>query len=575
MGALRRPAPQPCHPSDVRASGVLDLTDRQRTVLVRKVGFLRPIQQMVARGVSRRTACERVLGQLRRHELGPDYHALALSVGPRGQKLPAVSTVMRWLAEAEGNDPTALAPKHTGRRHVPEGWEAAAERLYARMQQPSMYSVYEELAENFPALSYAKVRRHLGQLPAQRGAQGPARVGRHYHAQSRANYRERDLSTIRPGEVWQGDGHRVDVYLAHPATGHIWRPELTVWLDVASRYVTGWYIAEHESTVTTHFALCHALQSCNHLPLFLHVDNGSGFAARTMRDEHIGLYRQLDVEPIFAIPGNPKAKGHVERFFLTLEGKYGKRWDTYCGPDMAPEANRRLAAEVKAGRRTLPSLAQYAEGLRAWIDWYHQRPHRGLDGRTPAQVWAERTPNPVPELAEIHLRERAVCKVARQRIRLHNRVYRDPLLAEVEGREVIVEYWLHDDQTVRVLDMRQRHLCAATLVRKDPYLPASRMEERRQKNLAAQRKRAQLRLDEVDARARGVLPEPHTSRALEALGALEAEPSPTELAAEPHLVLDPAWNGDAEPEGSRLDITDWPQGPSPQPRQRLDVTDFD
>ena len=271
----------PVRPS---ASALLELTDAQREMLFKRALFLKPIRQLIDVGCSQSTAVNRVLGQIKRRELPSDYITLAYTVGRKGRNVPSASTIKAWLKAVDSENAVALAPKHTGRQHVAEGWEAAAERAYARMQKPSIASVVDDLKPHFPSISYDKVRRYLQALPETRGTNGPARVGRHFFKQSRSDYRERDLSNLRPGEIWQGDGHRVDTYLAHPMTGRVWRPELTAWIDVVSRYIVGWYLAENESTATTNFALCHALQTSGHQPLMVHVDNGSGFASRLMAD---------------------------------------------------------------------------------------------------------------------------------------------------------------------------------------------------------------------------------------------------------------------------------------------------
>ena len=241
------------------------------------------------------------------------------------------------------------------------------------------------------------------------------------------------------------------------------------------------------------------------------------------------------------------------RWFLTMESQFGKKWDTYCGVDMAPEANRRLAADVKAGRRRLPSLAEYAAALGEYIERYNHRPHRGLNGAIPADVWAQRDENPVMDLGAIELRERANCKVFRQRVTLHGRRYKAPVLADVDGREVIVEYWLHNDKQVRVLDQQGRLLCTADLVNKSPYLPESRIEERRQRNLEARRQRAQRKLDEVNERARGALPHEAELGQLEARGALSKEADES-IEHEPRIKLDlaPDFREMDEPDGARF-----------------------
>lgn len=446
---------------------------------------------------------------------------IAASTAPReimqlaaaGVRCSAASLSRQYAAyRRQGLD--GLVPAHRGREHQPEGWEAPFLKLWNRPQKPSINSVVRRLQADFPSITARKARTLVKNLPARLGVNGPGRMGRNYYQQSIGKYQPRDVSLLEVGEIWQGDGHRVDVYLAHPVTGKIYRPELTLWIDVRSRYIVGWYLSDNESSQTTLLALCEALRRTRHKPLALHIDNGSGFVNRMMSDENTGFFARLGVQIIHSIPGCPRGKGHVERVFRTLEEDYSIFFDTYCGNRTAPEHNRRLQTQLNQRERALPSLQEWADGFSRWVAEYHQRPHRGLDGKTPAAVYAGLIVNEVPDLQAFDLRERRVCKIRRCMLRVDKRDYIAPELEDCNLKQVIAEYLLTDDASVRVLDMDGRWICDARLVAKLDYQPASRLQERRIENDRQKIVRLERHAAEARARARGVL---GTRQDLEAL----------------------------------------------------------
>lgn len=101
------------------------------------------------------------------------------------------------------------------------------------------------------------------------------------------------------------------------------------------------------------------------IPKRLYVDNGSAF-----RSHHLALVcAKLGVTLIHARPYQPQGKGKQERWFRTVR--------LQLLPRLRPEDTQDLTA---LNRR----LWAYVEGE------YHQTPHRGLEGKTPLDAWAER-----------------------------------------------------------------------------------------------------------------------------------------------------------------------------------------
>ena len=115
----------------------------------------------------------------------------------------------------------------------------------------------------------------------------------------------------------------------------------------------------------------------------LYVDNGAVY-----RSHHLSLVcAKLGVTLIHARPYLPQGKGKIERFFRTV----------------------RMQLLPVLGDTDLGSLEALNRRLWAWIEGeYHQTPHKGLDGETPADRWARSSDDvkmPGAELSDLFLFE--------------------------------------------------------------------------------------------------------------------------------------------------------------------------
>ena len=152
------------------------------------------------------------------------------------------------------------------------------------------------------------------------------------------------------------------------------------------------------------------------LPLRLYVDNGAAY-----RSNHLALVcAKLGIALIHGRPYQPAGRGKIERFFRTVRG-----WLQSLEP---------AAADLKTLNRA----------LRAFLEGdYHQRPHRGLQGRSPLEQWAlagerVRYPEPGLDLEDMFLFE-AKRKVMKDRtVSLHGRLYE--VDAALVGENVLLRY---------------------------------------------------------------------------------------------------------------------------------------
>lgn len=453
--------------------------------------------------------------------------------------MPSVPTLERMIAGYREHGLLALVDQRRGRVRNIYGWELRAQALYARAPRPCYTAVARWLREEgFADAKNHLVCAYLKSLPSRLSETAPKRLGQHYYNQNIRPHVHRHTDGLPVGFIYEGDGHCCDVYVAAPATGNPYRPELTVWLDIRSHKVVGWWLSESESAETTMFSLSHALLSHGHVPAYVHTDPGSGFTARVVSDEQSGFLARFSIQAITALPGNARGKGLTEGWFRWFEEFCGKKFDTFCGHCRTDDALSRLRERIRRGDMKLPSLTEYAQAVAAYIASYNANPQERL-GASPDELWQqlERTPLEVPAAAVLRPRKQAT--VQSWSVRLHNRHYRARDLADFESRQVLVEYSLHDDEHVTVYDLKGRFVCDAELVGKKAWLPASRIEEGQQRRLEGQQKRLQGHLDEAQARAR--TPIDSAANFLEALEAPaeQAAPRATEPPRSPLELLAP------------------------------------
>lgn len=432
------------------------------------------------------------------------------------------ATARRWLDAHDAGGLVALAPETRGRQRKDYGWEGRAARLYAQPQRPAYNTVaYWLREEGHASATNSRVRRYLKSLPSNYAETSRKRLGAHYYAQNVRPHVVRDASVLNVGECFEGDGHTCDVYVAHPATGNPFRPELTTWIDIRSQRVVGWWLGEMENSFDVLYALSSAIRAHDHVPTLLHTDPGSGFVNKMLSDEAVGFYARLDITPIPTLPGNARGKGLQEGWFRWYEERLGKRFPTFCGHCRTDDALARLRQRIRRGDIALPSFAQYRDAVAAHMLAYNAQPKDGLGGKSPDELWEALAQNPLhlPVVALYRPHKPGVA-VRNWEVRLFNRRYRSAQLAQYERRKVTVEYDIHDDRRVWIRDGKGQLVGEAALVEKKPWIEPSVLADRRRRAAEGQRKRLRQHLAEVDARAR----QPVTAAAL-----VDALEGPAEL----------------------------------------------
>ena len=160
-------------------------------------------------------------------------------------------------------------------------------------------------------------------------------------------------------------------------------------------------------------------------PQSLYLDNGSTYSGKRLQ----AVLDRLGIGLIHATPYSPQARGKMERFWRTLR----ERCLHYVGP--------------------LTSFDELNKRLWAFVDEdYHTRPHAGLMGRTPKEVFVTEKPDEVRRVDEKTLRDAFVAQTTR-RVRGDSTLSFEGEAFEVDqrflcGRRVDVCFCVLDDDPV-------------------------------------------------------------------------------------------------------------------------------
>lgn len=482
-----------------------EATDRARQVATCRETVVAYIRGLADEGVTQNNAVALLLERGLAGRL-PNHFAVALAGSAKaGRAAPSRSAICEWCALYREGGITALLPDHKGRVVEAAGWWGPALEYYNVPGKPDMAAVHRRLLEvDGFAVTYDQVRNYLTGVPAMLGRNSPARIGKNLYRLTEKAYIRRSTENALPGDVYVADGYRADVYLAHPVTGDIWRPELTVAIDMRSRFPVGWRADEHEGTYAVQNMWAECFARWNHVPPMLYVDNGSGYKNKLMSDEMTGFYARAGVQQVIhAIPGNPHGKGWIERFFRIVKDDFLKLWmpDFYCGTDMSPEALGHTVREVKAGRLVLPTLAQFSDAFNEWMLRYAHRPHPEDKTVSRAELWSQLVPIP-PHASVTELKRQATTlTVQRASVKHGRREYKHPELHAFNGQKLVLEYDLMDDRIAIMRTPEGRWICDAHLISAIDAIAPNRLEEKRIGRADDAMKRLEKKMDEQKARA--------------------------------------------------------------------------
>ncbi|HSV80093.1 MAG TPA: Mu transposase C-terminal domain-containing protein, partial [Ramlibacter sp.] len=412
------------------------------------------------------------------------------SVSPR--------TLQRWLATYRAEGWWGLLPAQVDNQVTELGDDVAAVLGLYHSKDPQFRNlsdaakkVTKQLAREYDTwtLLYAKARRALPKLN-----KVDLIKARHSGSERAAllPHKRRDTSTLKPLDVWLIDGHTFKAKVRHPDHGAPFAPELTAVKDAATRLICGWSVALSENVIAVGDALRHAVG--NHgVPALLYSDNGAGETAKQIDCPITGVLARLGTEHRTGIPGNPQARGLIERSWASFAIKCARQFGSYQGSDVDSGTLRKASAELAKEQRALkraehsgeviqlshkaPSWKQFIDAVdRAVHEYNTQHRHRSLPKHqsgphagkhmTPAEAWEAMLDTSLQhKLGELELRMLfmpAMLRTAKRgEVQFLNQVYFSRDLMAVDGEQVRVHYDIHDPSFVLIFTVEGEYVCQA------------------------------------------------------------------------------------------------------------------
>jgi putative transposase len=463
-----------------------------------------------AYGVSLNNACDnlRLIAELDDTAVASEVLLCeAMKLLACGKKsLPSRSTLLEWLKAYRTGGTTALMSGHWSRERKTQGWEAKAVEIFNVGGKPSMAAVARDLKRKHGfECSVDQVRDYLSALPVHLGARSAGRLGIHLFRQIEAPYMRRSTKEMCAGDVYMADGYRADVYLAHPMTGDIWRPEIMHVIDIKTQFLVGYRIMANEGTYDVMIGWAEIFSRWNHVCPIVYIDNGSGYANKIATDDLHGYYKRAGVQEVTrSLPKNAKGKGNIERYHRVVRDDFLKTWQPqfYCGPDMAKDVLDKTTQHIKNKTLIPPTLAQFVEAYDDWLaNDYHLRPARDDKKLSRAEAFAQLAAIPPYASAEEIARPSYERTVQRASVRLFSREYNHPDLIGWNHRKVRVELDVFAHGMVTIRDMDGRLLCDAPLIKTIGVVSDSLLEDKKQKAVEAAVVRLERQLTETKARA--------------------------------------------------------------------------
>lgn len=436
---------------------------------------------------------------LARHAAGDLDPALVDLMSQVGRRKQAASraTMLRDVAKARDGGLRALVPRHQGSQAKVHEWEARAHYWLRSESYIVPGHICKILQQEGFAVEYHQVLRWHNRLPATM-RNNRQRLGDLKFDSTQRPFVRRHTREVPVGACYQSDGNKMPVYLKHPTGLRPHRYELTPLIDVRSRYLVGRWLSDSESGVNTIHALTDGILRHGHVPLEVQADNGPGFKNQLVKR----YYEKLSIAERHSRARNPKDNGYVERFHQTMKDEFLKQLPGYCGRDRSREGLQRYLKAAERGELSLMTAEDFLERLDRYTHWYnHERVH-GETECTPASLWAQLSHRPPVDLEHAFFWDQAERVVHKCAIEFRNREYMNrEILEAYNNTTVIVEYNLHDDAFIRVLDKDERWICEAKLIKAAPYRSTSVIQDHHQKAARDSLGRIEKKKQETQRRA--------------------------------------------------------------------------
>lgn len=489
---------------------VQTLTDKQKAIADARILLATEVQKLRDyAGMTRKAALKHIVDGVRMGALPDRIIEAASTANARQGKRIGISTgsldgwYSNWvMARGDANQLLALlAPgHHKGTPWEQVWWLSDFFMFYRSWKRPSVERAYRE----FSVWWHEKHVNDAGMLAAFPSVHAVRRVLSSVPVIVKERFRStgsawrslnpfirRDWTTLPVNAVWVGDGHCMKLMAFNPATGNIFRPEVTLVMDAGQRFIVGWSLSLSENVVAVADALRHGM-SQHGIPLIYYSDNGGGEKNRVLDADITGILPRLGVDHHTGIPGNAQGRGVIERVNKEIPKDVALSFQTYCSKNADKETvmmqQRITLSAIKATHKgkeltkrqvkamgEVPTFEQLMTAIELEVKRYNNRPHSSLprkeDGEhySPAayrrKLIKEQSADKIDMLSpeELHemFRPESICKVRRGEVVLFRNIYFSMELAAEHGNEVRVCYDIHDANSVIVRRMDGSYICDA------------------------------------------------------------------------------------------------------------------
>lgn len=318
------------------------------------------------------------------------------------------ATIYRWLRRyREERHQTALIPVKRGvapghSRLQPEVEAiigAAIKDRYLTRNRVNATHLHRDIALNcrsagLPVPHVNTVRNRISRIAPRTVVEG--RSGKRAAREQFEPIKGHFPSADHPLAVVQIDHTRLDLIVVDEVDRKpLARPWFTVAIDVFSRAVAGFYLSlEAPSAASTGMCVACAILPKDSLlarwgiatrwPVWgkmaaIHCDNGKDFRGAMLRR----ACQEYGIELRFRPVRQPQYGGHIER----LMGTFALEVHTLPGTTFANAGERKGYDSEKHSALTISELELWL--ARYIVEIYHQKPHAGLNGRTPISIYEE------------------------------------------------------------------------------------------------------------------------------------------------------------------------------------------
>ncbi len=260
-----------------------------------------------------------------------------------------------------------------------------------------------------------------------------------------------------PNAIWQADHTLLDILLLRP-DGEAAKPWLSIVIDDYSRAIAGYFLSfEDPSALHTSLALRQSIWRkedarwivCG-IPDVLYTDNGSDFTSQHLEQ----VSADLKIRLVFSIPGKPRGRGRIERFFSTVNEMFLCELDGY-----APAGGAGVRGKPKI------TLAEFDALFRTFLlDVYHRR--ECAETKTlPIERWEAngflpRMPDSLEQLDLLLIQVAKARQVRVDGIHFQSLRYISTTLAAYVGETVTLRFDPRDMAEIRVFH-EDKFLCRA------------------------------------------------------------------------------------------------------------------